>query len=110
MKNLYIVDIKSANNKGKSEGHYFSVAENYTSLFKEYADVFVAGGPVYKDRFANYYALPYDSIPSGKYRNKIATFINACSVLKKIKNSVIVFQCSAVSTVCLALALIKPKS
>lgn len=111
MKNLYIADIKSANSKGKSVGHYFSVAENYTSLFKEYADVFVAGGPVYKDRFANYYALPYDSISSkGKYRNKIATFINTCFVLKKIKNSVIVFQCSAVSTVCLALALIKPKS
>lgn len=111
MKNLYIADIKSANINGKSEGHYFAVAENYTNLFSGKASTFVAGGPLYKDRFANYYALPYDTIPSkGKSRNKLATFLNACSVLRKIENSVIIFQCSAVSTVCLALTLIKPKS
>lgn len=111
MKDIYIVDIRSANVNGKTEGHYYAVAENYTDVFSEYAKVFVAGGPVYADRFENNFALPYDSIKKkGALRDKIATAINAIYALKKIRDQVIVFQCSAISTVCLALALIKPKS
>ena len=39
-------DIKSVNNNGKSEGHYFSVARNYLEMLHNNYDVKVAGGPV----------------------------------------------------------------
>ena len=111
MKDIYIVDIKSANIDGRSEGHYFSVADNYTNIFSKNAKVYVAGGPIYKKHFSNYYALPYDSNSmKGKLRNKVVVFKNAINALRKIKGHIIIFQCSAVSTVCLALTLFRPKS
>ena len=33
MKNIIIADLKSNNNKGKSTGHYFAVAQNYFELY-----------------------------------------------------------------------------
>ena len=112
MKKVYIADIKSTNNKGKSEGHYFAVAQNYADVLSSDACVYVAGGPVYRERFKNHFSLPFDSKSSNsKLINKINTFLNAVFLLKMVRSrdSVVVFQCSAVSTVCMALALVKPR-
>lgn len=104
MKDIYIVDIRSANKNGRSEGHYFAVAENYINVFSSVADVYVAGGPIYKKKFDRYFALPFDSI-GNSIRDKITTIINAIYALKRIRNQTLVFQCSAISTVCLIIAL-----
>lgn len=50
MKRLILADVKSLNIKGKSIGHYFTLAQNYIDLFGDYCQVKIAGGPIYKTR------------------------------------------------------------
>lgn len=111
MKKLVVADILSASTNGKLEGHYSTVAQNYIDIFEGIYDVYVAGGPVYKGKFKRYIALPYDTkkdIPG--FLNKVHALKNFWEVMKHEKDSVIVFQCSAVVTIMLGLLLKSTKN
>lgn len=109
---VIVADIKSVNNNGKSEGHYFSVARNYLEMLHDNFDVKVAGGPVYRSEFSSneLFELPYDNTGSNRLLNLVRTLINGFYLIKKGGDATIVFQCSAVSSVLLVLSVIDTKS
>ena len=111
MKKLVIADILSVNNNGKLEGHYLTVAQNYIDMFEDEYEIYVSGGPIYNDKFSKIISLPYDTIPQkSKILNKLRVLCNFFEVLRKSKNAIIVFQCSAVSTIMIGLLLKRPKN
>lgn len=109
---VIIADIKSVNNNGKSEGHYFPVARNYLEMLYDDFDVKVAGGPVYKNFFSSneLFELPYDNTGSHRLLNLVRTLINGFYLIKNREDATIVFQCSGVSSVLLLLTLINTKA
>lgn len=110
MKRLIIADILSARTNGKLEGHYATVAQNYIDIFGGIYDVYVAGGPVYRGKFQKYIALPYDTNKNvSGIRNKFHVLKNYYEVMKHEKDSIIVFQCSAVATLMVGLFLKRPR-
>lgn len=102
MKNLIIADIRSNNNKGICTGHYISIAKMYKKIFADYAQVKVAGGPIYNKYIEknDLIQLPYDVYPTGQsiLIGKIKTLFNCWSLFRKVpKGSIIVLQqCSDV--------------
>lgn len=110
-KRIVVADVKSPNNDGKSEGHYFAVAENYFYMLNDEFDVTVAGGPIYKSKFEHTIELPYDCLEGkGVIINKVHTICNFFFLLRKCRGNPIVFQCSASNTVVALLLLVNPKS
>lgn len=109
---VIIADIKSVNNIGKSEGHYFPVARNYLEMLHDDFDIKVAGGPVYRNEFSpnELFELPYDNTGSNRLLNLVRTLINGFYLIKNRGDATIVFQCSAVSSVLLVLSLINTKA
>lgn len=103
---IYISDILSRMNNGKSTGHFFSVARNYQEIFGE--SVIVVGGPIYSSGFSKkkLLLLPYNA--SGK--NRIKIFINAIKLFKYAKGNIIVMQQCAVITTFLCIALFYHKT
>lgn len=105
---MIVADILSLNINGKSEGHYFSVANNYYELFKDKCEVMISGGPVYCQKFKNIIKLNYDTNNTKlKILNKIKVLLNARHIMKEAGSDILVFQCSAVSTILLSLLLFK---
>lgn len=111
MKNLYIADIKSRNINGTSQGHYFSIAENYCDIFKDSCNVFVTGGPVYSKKFRNIFKLRYDTFESSStLKNKLKIIRNMFDLFYgKRKNDIIVIQSSASATALLGIVLFKSR-
>lgn len=109
MKRLIIADVKSRNDKGKSFGHYVPVAHNYLDLYKEYCNIKIAGGPIYKSSFNNneYFSLPYDFVPGLNWvRNKWRVLMNCRYLFKHtLKEDIIIIQESALVTAILGIAL-----
>lgn len=113
MRKLIIADVKSNNNKGKSVGHYFSIAQNFLDLYGRTIPTLVAGGPVFNQRFTDseMFHLPFDSI-TGKtsLQNKRKTLLNCRYLFRKTnKEDVIVFQHSGAVTTFLGIALFARK-
>lgn len=97
-KKIIIVDITSLRKDKQSFGHYFSVAQMYSELFKNHEDIYIAGGPIYKEKFDNLIELKYD-VDLREFQNKISKikakikeFLNAKYILKNYKDSVLIFQ------------------
>lgn len=99
MKNkVVIADISSIKMNSTIYGHYGKVARMYLNLLGKNACA--AGGPVYKNRFADSERvdLPYDfdlsAVNSKKERLlfKLHSIINGIHLFKTVKNSVIVCQ------------------
>lgn len=113
MKKLIIADVKSYNNNGKSTGHYFAVAQNYLDLYKDYCEVKVAGGDIFKTHFnpKDIFLLPYDYIPSMNWlKNKFRVLINCRYLFKHVTaDDVIVMQHSGASTTLLGIAIFSTK-
>lgn len=113
MKRLILADVKSINIKGKSVGHYFTLAQNYIDLFGNCCQVKIAGGPIFKTRFDpnRLIVLPYDFIPSKNWIvNKWKVMMN-CKYLfnHTYPEDIIVIQQSGLSTAILGIALFAKK-
>lgn len=111
MYKIIIADICSINNKGVSSGHYFSVAENYLEMFPQ-ANVFVAGGPIYNNRFAKHLiALPFDhKRGESSIAEKWHEIKNCCALFKQAKGEIIVMQSVALLTAYIAILLFYHKT
>ena len=113
MKRLVLADVKSQNDKGKSIGHYFSVAQNYLDLYSDCCQVKVAGGPMFKTRFneKDIFQLPHDFIIGQNWlRNKWRVLMNCKYLFKHTSvNDIIVIQQSGLSTAILGIALFAKK-
>ena len=110
MKTLYIADIKSQSINGASEGHYFPVAANYYTIFKNSCKTLIAGGPIYATKFAtNTYLLKYNTNEQDSIiKNKIKIFRNMMDLFShKNENYIIIIQSSAVATALIGIALFK---
>lgn len=96
--NVVIADISSIKMNNTIYGHYGKVARMYLNLLGKNARA--AGGPVYKNRFADSERvdLPYDfelssmGTKKGRRRFKIYSIKNGIHLFKTVKNSVIVCQ------------------
>lgn len=113
MKRLIIADVKSYNNKGKSTGHYFAVAQNYLDLYSDCCEVKVAGGPIFKTHFndKDMFLLPYDFIPGENWLKSKWRVLKNCRYLFKhtLADDRIVIQQSGLSTAILGIALFAKK-
>lgn len=109
MKTLYIADVKSFNVEGKSQGHYFSIAKNYNDIFKGLYKVYVAGGPLYQDKFNNVYLLKYDTFKKTSFiLSKLRILRNLYDLFRgKESGDIVVLQSSAVSTAFIGILLFK---
>lgn len=96
---IYIADIRSNSNNGKSTGHYIPVAKMYQKIFNQEYDVIVAGGPIYKKYFneSELLHLPYN-ISSTSVKDKFKTMINCIMLFKEAKGQIIILQQSSVIT------------
>lgn len=105
-KTVYIADLRSNNNAGKSTGHFLPVAAMYQKLFAGKCNVKVAGGPVYLTRFRSdeMCLLPYD-VSSTSIRDKWHTMKNAIKLFGEAKGQTIVVQQGTVVTAMIAIAL-----
>lgn len=113
MKRLVIADIKSFNNNGIQTGHYFSLARNYQSLFKDKFNVKVAGGPIYSTGFnkSHRFQLPYDWIHGkNRFKNIWRLFMNARYLFTlTTSNDIIIMQMASSATTFLAIAIFASK-
>lgn len=109
MKNkvIYISDIRSNVNEGKSTGHFVPVARMYCELFNDTCKVIVAGGPIYEQYFSKeqLHVLPYN-ISGTSIRDKWHTMLNALSLFRRAKGETIVLQHSSVVTCFVAITLL----
>lgn len=108
---LYIADIRSNNNGGKSTGHFLPVAAMYQKLFADWCEVKVAGGPVYLTKFHKdeMCLLPYD-VSTTDVKGKWHTMKNAIKLFKEAKGQTIVLQQGTVITSFIAIALFYKKT
>lgn len=105
-KHIYIADIRSNVNEGKSTGHFIPVAQMYRDLFKDACQVTVAGGPIYKQYFdeESLYVLPYN-ISNTTLIDKWHCMLNAISLFRKAKGQIIILQHSSIVTCFIAIIL-----
>ncbi len=113
MKRLILADVKSYNNKGKSTGHYFAVAQNYLDLYSDCCKVEVAGGPIFKTHFneKDIFSLPYDFLPSKNWLVSKWQVLKNCEYLfnNAQPDDIIVIQQSGLSTAIMGIALFAKK-
>lgn len=113
MRNLFVADVKSYSREGKSFGHYFQVAQNYSELYSNHFEVFVAGGPIYKKKFfANRLFLLPCNYEEGKnfLTNKFNVLKNCFFLFRKTKkDDIIILQHSGASTTFLGIGLMATK-
>lgn len=112
-KRLIIADVKSHSRRGKSFGHYFTLAQNYIDLYGSDYEVKVAGGPVYLTKFSKeqVFELPYDSLAElPAWKQKWRTLMNCRYLFRHTdKNDIIVMQHSAAATFMIGIALFARK-
>lgn len=110
MSKLIIADICSINNKGKSVGHYFSVAQNYCEMFD--AKCMVAGGPIYAQKFLDRrLALPFDHIECESPLIEKWHELRNCQMLFRLsKGEIVVLQSVSLLTTYIAILLFYHKT
>lgn len=98
MKKIFISDIRSNINNGKSIGHFIPVAKMYQKIFQQ-ENVVVAGGPIYRKYFDNskLLSLPYN-ISGTSLLDKIKTMKNCIRLFNAAKGNTIILQQSSVIT------------
>lgn len=112
MQTVYIVDIRSSNNRGKCTGHFIPVARNYADILADCCDVRVAAGPTYGNAFAEKQTLrlPY-SIPTDeqfwiRLKSKIKSLLNCLHLFRKVSaGSCLIWQHSTLLTSCIGIIL-----
>lgn len=103
---IVIADVRSINRNGKMTGHYLNLAQNYIDVLSTEFDVFIAGGPIYKDKFHNYLELPFDvCLSDSALLNKVKAIINCLVLFRKTKHYTIILQSNAVVTTFFAMLL-----
>ena len=80
-------------------GHYIKVAKMYCSIFKDKADVIIAGGPIYKTvESKNLIELPFNTDIEGfenkrkSILNKIKMIVNSICLFKSVNDEIVVCQ------------------
>lgn len=112
MSRIIIADVRSLNTNGKAIGHYFTVAQNYLDVFKNKANINVAGGPLYKEKFSkDLIELQYDTnAEDSTAKNKLKVLCNLKQLFSLCgSDDVVIMQSSAVATSFLGVALFKKK-
>ena len=113
MKRLIIADVKSQNDRGKLIGHNFYVAQNYLDNYRDYCQVKIAGGPIFKTYFDenDCFLLPYDSFKSQNRIKKVWRILMNCKYLFKhtLLDDYIIVQQSALSSALMGIALFAKK-
>ncbi len=109
MQRVIIADVRSHTIDGSIKGHGYAVASNYLEIFKGVAEVKVAGGSAYAQRYGDQaIALPNDALPSRPgWLNKLCTLQNMHWLFSHYRKDTIVLQSSGVVTALLGLALFK---
>ena len=105
-KRLFIADLRSHANKGKTVGHFAFVAKMYRKMFGDLYDVKVAGGPAYRNHFTGeeLCELPHN-VSNTTIRDRWHVMKNAIKLFKEAEDEIIVLQQAAVQTCFVALAL-----
>ncbi len=105
-KRLFIADLRSHADKGKTVGHFAFVAKMYRKMFGDFYDVKVAGGPAYRSHFAaeELCELPHN-VSNTTIRDRWHVMRNAIKLFEEAKGDIIVLQQSSVQTYFIALAL-----
>lgn len=95
---IYISDIRSNVNNGKSIGHFIPVAKMYQRIFQQ-NNIIVAGGPIYRKYFndSELLSLPYN-ISGTSLLDKIRTMRNCIKLFNVAQGNIIVLQQSSVIT------------
>ena len=113
MENVIIADITGLHKNENSFGHFFRVAKMFEEGLCQDCNVTIVGGPVYKGYSGNKEILKYDvdlqelQTAVGKVRAKIKEVFNGIAVLKKYKNSIIIFQDYSNTSMLLSICLKK---
>ncbi len=105
-KRLFIADLRSHADKGKTVGHFAFVAKMYRKMFGDLYDVKVAGGSAYRNHFTGeeLCELPHN-VSNTTIRDRWHVMKNAIKLFKEAEGGIIVLQQSAVQTYFVALAL-----
>ncbi len=105
-KRLFIADLRSHSDKGKTVGHWAFVAKMYRKIFGDLYDVKVAGGPAYRNHFTEeeLCELPHN-VSNTTIRDRWHVMKNAIKLFKEAEGGIIVLQQAAVQTYFIALAL-----
>lgn len=98
MEKIFISDIRSNVNNGKSIGHFIPVAKMYQRIFQQ-NNIIVAGGPIYRKYFndSELLSLPYN-ISGTSLLDKIRTMRNCIKLFNAAQGNIIVLQQSSVIT------------
>jgi len=113
MVRIVIADMCSLCDGQQSTGHYFAVAQNYVDMFENSADVRVAGGPVYYQKFsANIIKLPYNHVAGEtKWREKWHELMNCRTLCKSVRREdVLIMQSVALVTAFIGILLFMHKT
>lgn len=106
---IIIADVRSYTSHGLFKGHGYAVASNYLQIFQGKAEVRVAGGPVYAERFRGHIVpLPYnveEERPS--WLNIFYMMRNMRKLFRVCCNDTIILQSSGVANIFAGLALFK---
>lgn len=108
MSRIIIADICSISVTNQSTGHYFAVAQNYLDMFKHSEEVWVAGGPIYNQRFASrLIRLPYNfEVGDSKWAEKWHELMNCRALCKMVaKNDILIMQSVALVTAFVGMTL-----
>lgn len=109
MKRLIIADLKSNNNHGICTGHYFALAKNYQDAFSDVADVKIASGPMYLQKFKReeMILLPCDFVAvESKIKNVWRMIRNGWALFQQVKeDDIIVIQQSQPAIILLTIIL-----
>ncbi len=92
---LFIAHIHSSDNNGICTGHFMPIASMYYHLFQDKCDVYIAGGPLYLQKFpsSRVLQLPYSiSLQSPSIVSLFKMIINAWTLFKEAKGQTIVLQ------------------
>ncbi len=92
---LFIAHIHSSDNNGVCTGHFMPVAAMYDHLFSDICDVYIAGGPLYLQRFKKdkLLSLPYSvALQSPSVVSLCKMVINAWTLFKRTKGHTVVIQ------------------
>lgn len=116
MENVIIADITGLHKKENSFGHFFRVAKMFEEGLCQDYNVTIVGGPVYKGYSGNKEILKYDvdlqelQTTVGKVKAKIKEIFNGIVVLRRYKNSIIIFQDYSNTSMFLSICMQKTNS
>lgn len=110
MSRVIIADVKSHLEDGVLKGHVLAVAGNYVNLFRRAASLYVAGGPAYEGKFANFLRLPHNVVTGdATWKNKWRVLSNLRHLFSVCRGDTVVLQSSAVATAFLGICLFKKR-